>query len=119
MDKSLIVTGIKSALPFVEAAAEPQSIYGFFHGGDPRDFSPDPECSTEEEREAHRKACEAFSADTPLPGCCEHRLDDEGKVSLIITKAPFGLGTSHYQDADALGAVNLLRQALRELEREG
>lgn len=31
--------------------------YGAFPGGDPRDFTPDPECSTEAEREAHRRAC--------------------------------------------------------------
>ncbi len=32
--------------------------YGVFLGGDPRNFSPDPECSDEQERDAHRKACE-------------------------------------------------------------
>lgn len=32
--------------------------YGVFLGGDPRKFTPDPECSTEEDRERHRLACE-------------------------------------------------------------
>jgi hypothetical protein len=30
--------------------------YGQFHGGDPTQFIPDPECSTEEERARHRDA---------------------------------------------------------------
>ena len=33
--------------------------YGSFYGGDPRDFDPDPEASTAEERERHRVACAA------------------------------------------------------------
>jgi hypothetical protein len=36
--------------------------YGHFPGGDPRDFDPDPECSTEEERAAHKRDCEAMNA---------------------------------------------------------
>lgn len=34
--------------------------YGFFPGGDPREFEPDRESNTEEELEAHRLACKAF-----------------------------------------------------------
>jgi hypothetical protein len=33
------------------------TAYGSFHGGDPRSFHPDGECSSDEEREAHRAAC--------------------------------------------------------------
>lgn len=35
-------------------------MYGFYNGGDPRRFTPDEECSTEAERELHRKHCEAW-----------------------------------------------------------
>jgi hypothetical protein len=42
--------------------------YGVFLGGDPRKFSPDPECSTEEERGRHRKACES-GADQGVDNC--------------------------------------------------
>ena len=31
--------------------------YGYFPGGDPRRFIPDEECSTEEERDLHRRHC--------------------------------------------------------------
>lgn len=35
--------------------------YGSFYCGDPRNFTPDEECSTEEERELHRQHCEAWA----------------------------------------------------------
>ena len=41
---------------------EPITGYGAFPGGDPRLFDPDPECSTPEEREAHRVACQEADA---------------------------------------------------------
>lgn len=34
--------------------------YGFFPGGDPRDFEPDPDCSTEWERLIHKEDCAAL-----------------------------------------------------------
>ncbi len=37
------------------------SGYGFFPGGDPRDFAPDPDCSTEEERAQHAADCAAWN----------------------------------------------------------
>ena len=47
------------------------AVYGSFCGGDPRNFSPDYECSTPEERENHRKACEeaerAANPNLPCP----------------------------------------------------
>jgi len=103
---------LRKALPFLESLAEPQAVYGFFHGGDPRDFTPDPEASTEQERTAHQAACSAYASSTPLPGCCEITRDEQGKVAAIITRAPFGLGVSHYQDADALEALECARAAL-------
>jgi hypothetical protein len=43
--------------------------YGYYPGGDPRNFSPDPECSTDEERAKHKAACEAWDrGETPDPG---------------------------------------------------
>lgn len=85
--------------------------YGNFHGGDPRNFHPDPECSTEAEREAHRKACEAWErGERPetIGGCIECAEGEtvdiaiEGgatTVTVIDGKPvrkqvqPFGLGT--------------------------
>lgn len=107
-----IKEALEAALPYVESAAEPQSVYGFFHGGDPRKFSPDEESSTEEERENHRKACEAFTEDKPLARCCEHI--EAGKVKMIITRAPFGLGVSTYQDDDAVRVLQKIKALLQE-----
>jgi hypothetical protein len=43
--------------------------YGYYPGGDPRKFSPDPECSTDEERARWKAACEAWNrGETPDPG---------------------------------------------------
>lgn len=36
--------------------------YGSFPGGDPRDFTPDPESSTEQERRQHAEHCAAWAA---------------------------------------------------------
>lgn len=40
--------------------------YGYGNPADPCGFTPDPECSTEEERARHRKACEAWERGEPL-----------------------------------------------------
>ena len=52
-----LLAAMKAARPFVLRAATPETSYGGFYGGDPRNFSPDPECSTETERTAHAAAC--------------------------------------------------------------
>lgn len=72
-----------------------QTCYGTFCGGDPRLFTPDPECSTEEERAYHKKACEMadagqihFRADGVwefAPGYATHKL-----------KPQFGMGTQRF-----------------------
>jgi len=70
--------------------------YGFFPGGDPRKFTPDPECSTELEQENHRKACYLWDkGETPLA-------DTGGWVTpnMHVTKAPFGLGTYWFDVED-------------------
>ncbi len=36
-----------------------EAVYGFYHGQDPRTFSPDRESCSAKELEAHRLACEA------------------------------------------------------------
>lgn len=54
--------------------------YGAFHGGDPRDFTPDPECSTDEERAAHKAACDAWNRgeEIEIRGGCEYRKVEPG-----------------------------------------
>jgi len=43
-----------------------ETTYGYGDPAEPREFTPDPECSTEEERERHRLACEAWDRGEPL-----------------------------------------------------
>lgn len=70
--------------------------YGAFHGGDPRRFTPDPECSTEAEREAHRRACAVWNAGAqmwPIPPDHEIVRSADGQVVMHIARSRFGLGT--------------------------
>ena len=65
--------------------------YGSFPGGDPRRFWPDPECSTEAEREAHRVACLRWDAgyrdEYPT-----HGLYAAPGMVLHVNRSAFGLG---------------------------
>jgi len=65
-----------------------EPIYGFYHGQDPRTFSPDAESCTKEERDAHRAACEAA-------GRGEWVRDDSGchyAGNIKLLKSSFGIG---------------------------
>lgn len=92
-----------------------QSSYGHFHGGDPRNFSPDPECSTDAEREAHRLACEQWNSGKrePLPG--PHEPLSDGRIGWV-TKAGFGLGVSTYIDEQARDWAERAERILDRLE---
>lgn len=74
--------------------------YGFFHGGDPRDFHPDVECCSEEEIENHRKACELWNTaesngQTPNPEECPSGwvYDDDGNATCHVLLSPYGIGS--------------------------
>lgn len=85
--------------------------YGFFLGGDPRDFSPDPECSTEQERAAHKAACDEWNAGNrvtvPMPQCMR------GDPTVV----GFGLGVTVMEDPVAADAADRLARILDRLER--
>lgn len=70
--------------------------YGSFLGGDPRNFHPDPECSTDEEREAHRQACAAWDrGERPeIQGHIMIRDPITGGLVMHIARNSFGLGTT-------------------------
>jgi hypothetical protein len=72
--------------------------YGYFGGGDPRDFTPDPDCSTEAERAAHKAACDAWNrgAGAPVDGAHDERV--EGDAVVVSTRAVFGLGVQVRRD---------------------
>jgi pentatricopeptide repeat protein len=80
------------------------AVYGSFTGGDPRKFSPDPECSTEAERGRHRKACDLWDemeakGETPTPEKCPSGYEQLPDGSVIhVLRAPYGLGVQEYDD---------------------
>lgn len=72
-------------------------IYGGFHGGDPRLFSPDPECSTGLERAAHREDCKAWDeGHRPTVAVSGYVADAKGKIVAHVFRTAYGLGTYDY-----------------------
>lgn len=97
---------LRAALERIEDMRDQNSEhYGSWYGGDPRDFTPDPECSTEEERVLHRAACEAAERDEPgardLP---------RGFIAGTLSRDQrFGLGTTTFRDAEGDAMIAALR----------
>jgi len=91
--------------------------YGYFHGGDPRNFSPDPECSTEAEREAHRVACDEWEKGNrkPLPDPHESFTSEDGKVVGYVTRSGFGPGTNAYEDGELLDWADRIDGAIERI----
>ena len=92
-----------------------ESTYGFFHGGDPRNFCPDEECSTEEERANHRIACEAYSVGKPdsNPFPAPHCATMNGGIA----PPGFGLGVNHYVDEELLEWADMIHRAVDRICR--
>jgi hypothetical protein len=99
MSKTIRCHGCQACQP------EPDLSYGSFLGGDPRTFSPDPECSTEAERALHKQHCQEWetgqqpavpvSGLEPLP---EYRTKDGRTIPAgaiaFVEQAVYGLGVS-------------------------
>ena len=73
--------------------------YGYFTGGDPRDFHPDYECCSPDELENHRRACELWNdaesrGETPEPEKCPSGwiYADDGTPICHVLRAPYGIG---------------------------
>ena len=62
-------------------------IYGCYHGGDPRDFSPDDEHCTKGEIAAHQAACELWD-----------RAEATGDRNPECARGQFGIGTYVVRD---------------------
>lgn len=114
--------------------------YGAFHGGDPRQFTPDPECSTEEERAAHKAACDAWDRgdEVEIRGGCEYREVEPGselsaaveevrKGAAVATTGPavvrvqrqtFGLGTYVCRDPQVTEIVERINAAIAAMGGE-
>ena len=75
----------------------PTAVYGTFMGGDPRDFTPDPESATPDEIARHKADCAAAEAGKlahKVPDCVAHQTD-EGTV--FVTRSSYGLGVTMYR----------------------
>ena len=72
--------------------------YGFFPGGDPRDFHPDPESSTDAERAQHKADCEAWArGERPnVNDNAPHWVGDD----VHVVPAGYGLGSYSFDDDD-------------------
>lgn len=107
---------LEQALPYVAEAAQGDTHYGHPASDDPRDFHPDPECSTEEEREAHRLACAAWDRgerpDFPRSSWDELVLGDGTKSTVHVNRQPFGLGTTTIRNPEAEALLTQIRLAL-------
>lgn len=79
-----------------------QMGYGFFPGGDPRNFSPDQELCRKEEIEAWKEACEQWNREEKV--ICEgsHRwlVNAEGEVMGTATVSSFGIGIYFWDDEE-------------------
>lgn len=75
--------------------------YGFFPGGDPREFRPDHDSCTHEELHAHTVACLVADVEDLLElwpsvahtSSCRWLYDETGQVVRHLVLATFGLGT--------------------------
>ena len=76
------------------------TVYGFFPGGDPRDFTSDPECSTEQERQLHQEHCAAWDRGE----CPEVKISGFVSPDIHVTRSVYGLGT-YTVDWDDEGAA--------------
>lgn len=89
--------------------AETQS-YGHFYGGDPRDFTPDEECSTPEERAAHKRDCEAMEAGGQAlmpPTAVWAKLPNGGAVH--FHREAYGLGVNKLRDPEMAALLAAFR----------
>lgn len=88
-----------------------QVTYGYFPGGDPREFTPDEECCTADELKAWKRACELVeSGEVKLVSGQHHWpvFDGDGNRIGHTTHSPFGIGTYTYEDPVVVGLANKL-----------
>ncbi len=90
--------------------SQTDQCYGFFRGGDPNNFTPDPECSTEEERARHKEACEKWpDVVHPAPHC---------QLGFTREAPPgFGLGVNTVEDETVADWADRLDRCLERLTR--
>ena len=78
-------------------------MHGHFPGGDPREFSPDPESTTDAEMERYTADCAAWERGEPIDrGGPHHPLVKDGEHVGHVTIAHYGLGVYTYRDEPTL-----------------
>ena len=103
---------LRDLLTDMRMASEDAS-YGFFCGGDPNDFTPDPESSTDEEQARHKAACEAWNFGKGNPNPAPHCAAMNGGIA----PPGFGLGTQTIRDEQAEDWSERLSRCLERLDR--
>ena len=81
-----------------------ETVYGGFHGGDPRKFHPDGESCSPKEIENHRRACQLWNeaesrGETPTPEKCPSGwiYDEAGAAVAHVLRMPYGIGVMVYE----------------------
>lgn len=118
-DDGVLLDRLRSLADHIRDIGE-HTGYGYFPGGDPRNFHPDPECSTDEERANHKRACELFDAGKVDGVSGQHHWPIVGKDGETIgwtTQSPFGLGTYVIPDADAADLADRLDKWLDDARK--
>lgn len=125
---------IESLTPRTDAAEiiNQDANYGFFCGGDPRDFHPDGESCSGEEIENHRKACALWDesiakGETPTPESCPSGWNADHTMHIL--RSPYGIGVTSTEEASGTVRIEFsqqlelenakLRAALSAMAEEG
>lgn len=97
---------VEAAAQVVKDAAT-KTGYGFFHSHNPHEFRPDPECTTDQERENHRIACAAYDRGETVPeqGFKPDATTFVNGVVVHQTGGPWGIGTYTFIDDELSNAL--------------
>jgi predicted nucleic acid binding AN1-type Zn finger protein len=80
-----------------------QCVYGYPCVINPNDFTPDPECSSPVEIDAHKTACANWGKSSYVPNKgCYTVYDDKG-LYMHVARTSWGLGTNVLAQCDACG----------------
>lgn len=110
---------LREVADFLRERAE-ETGYGFARPEDPNDFTPDAECTSEQERDNHRLACEAWnrgerSGHVVDPERSESAYDADGKLVLRVLRAPWGIGSYVFRDEQMVEMARKLDAIADEL----
>lgn len=104
---------VESARGYVADKAQGDVGYGFFPGGDPRNFQPDFECATPDEITNHKRACEAAESGAVVVDSDGQWVGD-GDLVAHITRCQFGLGTYTMPDERAQKFLDRMNAAVKQ-----